>query len=211
MMRMLTVKSIILTFFLCVQPFLALPLTVNNFYNAGLSSIDCNEYPSIKMVVFVTGSESPAQLALIPKVQAVAQMYGGNKLEERAMPSGGPTYASSANVPLQLSWYKMQVTREVMAENPQADWVLTFELSALPTDGSAAINFAALIEENPSTAVFLKRVGTGFGMAMYKNDPATREVVEKIWEKKSASGTVMAAFTSFTFWNPSLLTKVKFI
>lgn len=92
-----------------------------------------------------------------------------------------------------------------------ADWVLTFELSALPTDSSAEINFTALVNENCSTSVFLKRVGMGFGMAMYKNDEATRQVIEKIWEKKSQTGSVMAAFTTYTFWNPSILQSVKFI
>jgi hypothetical protein len=187
-------------------------MTINTFYAVGYNNDNegCPN-PSIKMVVFVTGTETPAQLALVPKVQVVAQNYGGNKLEEREMPKSGSTYVSTANVPLQVSWYKIQVIREIMDSNPQADWVLAFELSALPTDGSAAINFAALIKQNPSTSVFLKRVGAGFGMAMYKNDKETREVVEKIWAKKSATGSVLAAFTSFTVWNPSILTKVKFI
>lgn len=199
--------------FLCVQFSKAFPLTVNNFYALNYYNEDKSN-PSIKFVLFRTGKETPEQLALVPKIQTIAHLYGAHKIEEREMPSdGNQTYQSVANVPLHNSWYKVQVTREIMtAADLQAEWLLTFELSAIPTDSSAAsINFAALISENCSTSVFLKRVGMGFGMAMYKNDQETREVIEKIWEKKSATGSVMAAFTNFTFWNPKILLKVKFI
>jgi hypothetical protein len=173
------------------------------------SALQQSETPKIKLVVFKTGAESPDQLALLPRVQAVAALYGGFSLEERDLPVTATYTLDSEN--LHSTWYKMQVTREIMDANPQADFVLAFELSALPTDGSAAINFADLIHQNPSVALFLKRVGTGFGMAMYKNDKETRAVVENIWTKRSAGSSLSASFASFTFWNPLILTKVKFL
>lgn len=173
------------------------------------SALQQNETPKIKLVVFKTGSESSEQLALLPRVQAAAAHYGGFALEERDLPATATYTLDSEN--LHSTWYKMQVTREIMDANPQADFILTFELSALPTDGSAAINFAELIQHNPSVAVFLKRIGTGFGMAMYKNDKETRAVVESIWAKRSAGSSVSASFASFTFWNPLILAKVKFL
>ncbi len=190
----------------------ALPLATTK-YDAFKSNKDDSADPNIKMVLFRTGVETPEQLALVPKIQAVARLYGANKIEERELPIiDSNTYESiDNNELLQVTWYKIQVTRDVMISNPLVEWILAFELSALPTDGSAAINFAALVSMNPSTSVFLKRVGSGFGMAMYKNDKATREVIEKIWAKRSASSTVTAAFASFTFWNPLILSKVKFI
>jgi hypothetical protein len=165
--------------------------------------------PNIKLVVFKTGAETAEQLALLPRVQVVASHYGANGVEEHDLPST-PTYTHGTQT-LHATWYKMQVTREIMDTNPQVDFVLTFELSALPTDGSAAIDFAALVHENPKVSVFLKRVGAGFGMAMYKNDIETRRVVDNIWAKRSAGSSVSAAFGSYTFWNPLILTKVKFL
>lgn len=165
--------------------------------------------PNIKLVVFKTGAETADQLALLPRVQIVAAKYGGNSVEERDLPATA-TYNSGSET-LHASWYKMQVTREIMDANPQVDFVLTFELSALPTDGSAAIDFEALVHQNPKASVFLKRVGTGFGMAMYKNDKETRGVVDNIWAKRSAGSSVSTAFGTYTFWNPLILTKVKFL
>lgn len=190
---------------------LSLPLTATNFYALNYN-YDDSANPNIKMVLFRTGAETPEQIALVPKIKTVAMLYGANSIEERELPASDvDTYQSSANQALHTSWYKMQVTREVMDANPQTQWILTFELSALPTDGSAAINFAALINTNPSVAVFLKRTGSGFGMSMFKNDKETRAVVEKIWGKRSAKSSVAVAFASFSFWNPSILSKVKFL
>ena len=186
-------NTLVALFFFALQVISALPINT----------------PNIKLVVFKTGNESPEQLALLPRVQAVASLYGDNSVEERSLPSTA-TYTLGAET-LHSTWYKMQVTREIMDANPQVDFVLTFELSALPTDGSAAIDFALIIQQNPSVSVFLKRVGAGFGMAMYKNDKETREVVENIWAKRSARSPVSAAFTTYTFWNPLILTKVKFL
>jgi hypothetical protein len=195
---------------ICFQLKLTLSLPIaSNFYALNYHVNDV-EIPDIQMVVFVTGQETQEQLALMPKIHSIARLYGGHKLEERSLPTGTPTYASSANQPLQVSWYKMQVTREVLMETT-AKWLLTFELSALPTDGSAAVNFAELIDENPSVSVFLKKTASGFGMAMYRNDENTKGVVESIWRKRSATSSVAVAFASYTFWNPSILSKVKFL
>lgn len=198
----------IVTIFACVSlqiQCLPLDFYALNYYK------ETSLNPEIKMVIFRTGFETPDQIALMPKIQALAKTYGSHKIEERDMNFGGDTYISIDNKPLQTSWYKIQVTQQIMDTNPQAEWILTFELSALPTDGSAAINFPALIEKNPQTSVFLKRSGLGFGMSMYKNDNDTRKVLENIWEKRSAGSTVAAAFGSYTFWNPLILTKVTFI
>ena len=166
--------------------------------------------PNIKFVVFKTGAETVAQLALLSRVPVVASHYGGNGVEERELPAAA-TYTSSSGETLHSTWFKMQVTREIMDANPQVDFVLTFELSALPVDGSAAIDFDALVQQNPKASVFLKRVGAGFGMAMYKNDKETRGVVDNIWAKRSAGSSVSAAFGSYTFWNPLILAKVKLL
>ena len=166
--------------------------------------------PTIKMVVFRTGNETPEQVALLPRIEAFASLYGGSEIEEHSLPSG-ETYQSQQGEKLHSTWYKMEVTRGVMASNPAISWILTFELSALPTDGSAAINFADLIAQNPSVSVFLKRAGTGFGMSLYKNDEATRTVVDSLWGKRSVGTSVAAAYTNFAFWNLSILTKIKFL
>ena len=164
---------------------------------------------NIKLVIFRNGVETAEQLALLPRVQVVAANYGGNSVEVRELPAT-LTYTLGTET-LHSTWYKMQVTREIMDANPQVDFVLTFELSALPTDGSAAIDFDALIQQNPEVAVFLKRIGSGFVMAMYKNDKETRGVVDTVWTKRSAGSSVSSAFGSYTFWNPLILTKVKFL
>lgn len=171
------------------------------------SLVSCTQ--NIKFIIFRTGHESVQQLALLPRIKAFADFYGGNEIEEHLIPVES-TYKTGEEL-LHASWFKMEITRGAMASSPQTPWILTFELSALPTDGSAAIDFAALIAQNPSVSVFLKRVGLGFGMAMYKNDEATRLVVDSIWMKRSGSNSVAAAFSTFAFWNPSILTKVKFI
>ena len=166
--------------------------------------------PDIKFVVFRTETESPEQIAMLPRIQAAAKIYGDNKIEEYILPAGN-TYKSKSDETLQSTWYKMEITREIMALNPQIAWVLTFELSALPTDGSAAVDFASLITQNPSIAVFLKRTNIGFGVAMYKNDMATGAVVDSIWGKRSAGGSLGAAYTNYAFWNPLILMKIKFL
>lgn len=168
--------------------------------------------PHIKFVIFRTGSETAEQLALLPRIEAFADFYGGEKVEEFALPDQQvPTYQSQDGEKLHSTWFKMEITRKVLASNPEIPWILTFELSALPTDGSAAIDFAALISQNPSVSVFLKRVGTGFAMSMYRNDDTTRIVVENIWGKRSAGVSVATAYSTFAFWNPSILSKIKFL
>lgn len=199
-------KSIVTFFLFASIQINCLPL---NFYALNYHNDD-SANPKIKLVIFSTGTESAEQIALVPKIQTLARQYGNLKLEERDMNFGGDTYNSVDNKPLHTSWYKIQVTRQLMDSNFEAEWILTCELSALPTDGSAAINFAALIVKNPKTSVFLKRTGLGFGMAMYKNNEDTKKVLENIWAKRSENSSVAAAFATYTL-NPLILTKVTFI
>lgn len=168
--------------------------------------------PKIKFVVFKTGHETEEQLAALPKVHAYAEQLGGLSVQEEAFPAGQKVYTSADGQTLHLSWMKIEKALAAMAASPDADWVLVFELSSLPTtDASAQIDFAALIAANPGISVFLKRSGLGFGMAMYRNQPATQKVLNDLWNKRSASGIVAAAFTSYTIWNPSLISQIKFL
>lgn len=175
-----------------------------------LQQISCD--PHIKFVIFRTGTETPEQLALLPRIAAFAAYYGDEKVEEFSLPDQqSATYQSRNEEKLHSTWYKMEITRAILAETPQVSWILTFELSALPTDDSAAIDFSALIAQNPSVSVFLKRSGSGFVMSMYRNDQATRTVVDNIWGKRSSSVSVASAYSSYAFWHPSILSKIKFL
>ncbi len=165
--------------------------------------------PRIKFVVFKTGQETEEQLAMLPKVNAFAQLYGSLAVQEEVLAAG--TYTSGQGEKLHNSWIKIERTLAAMKGDEQADWVLVFELSSLPTDGTGAIDFGALIVANPGTSVFLKRSGLSFSMAMYRNQPAIQQVLSDLWLKRSASSSVGSAFTSHTFWNPSLLTQIKFL
>ena len=161
----------------------------------------------IKFVVFKTADENAEMLA---RVEAFSQAFGGLGVQVEDLP-GEQTYTSKDGKELHMSWLKVERTLQAMEEASGADWVLALELSLIPQDGSAAIDLNGLISSNPSVSVFLKRHGMGFAMAMYRNDPQIKQVLTDLWAKRSASGSVGAAFASYTFWNPSLLTQIKFI
>ena len=169
--------------------------------------------PRIKFVVFKTGQETAEQLAMLPRISAFAQLYGALTVQEEQLPASGATYTSAEGEALHASWMKIERTLAAMKQQDDqaADWVLVFELSSLPTDGSGAIDFGALIAGNPGISVFLKRSGFSFSLAMYRNEAAIQQVLKDLWLKRSASASAGSAFTSYTFWNPSLLTQIKFL
>ena len=46
---------------------------------------------NIKMVIFRTGNETPEQIAMLPRIEAAAALYGANPVEQHSLPAG-PTY-----------------------------------------------------------------------------------------------------------------------
>jgi hypothetical protein len=172
-----------------------------------------NSALKIKFIVYKTGQETAEQLAMLPRINAFAQLYGALSVQEEQMPTTGSTYISQDGQTLHTSWMKVERTLAAMKQggDEAADWVLAFELSSLPTDGSGAVDFGALIAANAGISVFLKRSGFTFTLALYRNEPAIQQVLKDLWGKRSAGGSAGSAFTSYTFWNPSLLTQIKFI
>lgn len=180
-----------------------------NFYALNYN-LDAKSTPTIKFVVFTTGIETRDNLDHMERIRPIAMNAGNLVLEEREIPLDS-LYTCPDNVLVHTSWYKVQVTLDVMRDAPEAEWITTFELSSLPTDGTEIPNFSALIDQNPKVSVFLKRSGFSFAIALYKNDEATRKVLLALWAKKSTSNPVTSAFASYAFWNPTIMKKVMFI
>jgi hypothetical protein len=180
------------------------------FVSVAFADASVSQSPSARVLLFVTGKETEAQLAALPKVHAWAQQLNW-PLDTLYMPQGEAYACEADGKLLHASWFKLEKTLAACS-GASYDWIMAFELSSLKDD-SVAPDLAALVARSPNTQVFLKRNGLAgaFVLSIYRNVPAVKDTLTKIWANRAENTSYSAAFASFAFWNPSIFAKVTFL